>query len=736
MAGPSGPAIDGGRREDQLGAVVRRLGAALAVALACAAILSVAGLCSGRWATWIGWPLVVLGWAMMLTCRAAATRLRHEAARATKEVRAVARASGLGLNLDLQHTLNGIVEAVRELLVPHACVIYLLQPGTDELRPSYMYFDPSRYDPTQERAVRSYSARFGSGLVGSVTAEGRPVLLRDVLKDPRAVPIPGARGRGGTYIIVPLTVSGSTLGAMRISRDENDKYDDDDLALATILGSQAAYAIANARLYELSQASEHQALLSEARYERLTRHAGEAIISISAGGHRLTHLNRAMEETLGYCAAELQQLGLGPSELVAPESLPALLEALAALRAGAAEVKEARLAWVARGGRLILLEHTFLPVRDESGELQGVESIARDVTERERMESEIRKLTYHDQLTGVHNRAYFERELRRLAAVGSGKLTLVMGDLNGLKLANDAFGHAVGDRLLVDTAAALRGVLRRSDVICRWGGDEFAMLLPGVDEAGALLVITRIRSALAAVQPNPIPLSIALGVATATLNGQPVAELVHAAEERMYRNKLLESRATHNAIVTSLQRTLWAKTHETEEHAHRLQRMAAQLGRRLGLRDDALASLSLLAMLHDVGKVAIPASVLGNPGALCPEEWEIMRRHPEIGYRLAAACPNLAPIAGLILSHHERWDGQGYPRGLAGEAIPLAARIFAVADAFDVMTHGRPYRPAIRRNEALAELERCSGAQFDPQVVRAARFVVLAEDEELRPVAG
>lgn len=733
------PTAGGGGRERQLAAVIRLLLVALAVALTCATLLLYTSLRSGG--TWMrpGWLVHAAGWVMIAAAIWATALLRREVARTAREVRAVARASGLGLNLDLQATLNGIVEAVRELLEPHACVIYLLQAGSDELRPSYMYFDPSRYDLAQETAVRSYSTRLGAGLLGAVAAQGRPVLLRDVLKDGRSRPIPGARARGGTYIVIPLVVAGVTLGVMRISRDEVDQYNQEDLDLAIILGNQAAYAIENARLYELAQASAHQARLSEGRYERLTRHAGEAIIAISLAGdaHRVTHLNRAMEELLGCREADLAAPGWSPLDRLGPESQDVFRQAQQALWAGAAEVKDIRLVWWARDGREVLLEHTFLPVRDEFGQLSGVESIARDVTERERMESEIRKLTFHDQLTGVHNRTYFEHELRRIAAGEAGTLTLVMGDLNGLKLANDAFGHEVGDRLLVDTAAVLRSVLRRSDLICRWGGDEFAMVLPGVDEAGALEIVARIRSALAEVEPNPIPLSIALGVATRTADsGLAVTDLVHLAEEQMYRNKLLESRATHSAIVASLQRTLWSKTHETEDHARRLQHLVDCLGRRLGLREDLLASLSLLAVLHDVGKVAIPASVLAAPGALSPEEWEIMRRHPEIGYRIAAACPNLAPIATLILCHHEHWDGQGYPRGLAGEAIPLAARVFAVADAFDVMTNGRPYRPAISPEAAMEELERCRGTQFDPQVVWAMAAVLAAAAEDRRRAAG
>ncbi|MFO8061252.1 MAG: HD-GYP domain-containing protein, partial [Bacillota bacterium] len=200
--------------------------------------------------------------------------------------------------------------------------------------------------------------------------------------------------------------------------------------------------------------------------------------------------------------------------------------------------------------------------------------------------------------------------------------------------------------------------------------------------------------------------------------GQDIHQVLKYAEDRMYRNKMLEMDSVRSSLISSLMNALTEKSQENEDHAERLEIMAVAVGREMGLDDNYLADLTLLARLHDLGKVVLPDEILSKEGPLTDEEWMQIRTHPEAGFRIAQTSPEMAPVARAILSHHERYDGKGYPQGIKGEEIPLIARVIAVADAYDAMTSGRPYRPAITHREAIDEIERCAGTQFDPRIAQ------------------
>ena len=367
-------------------------------------------------------------------------------------------------------------------------------------------------------------------------------------------------------------------------------------------------------------------------------------------------------------------------------------------------------------GRAVVTATRKIPVEID-GRVERVLTVIRDVTERRAAEERIRFLTFHDRLTGLFNRACFEERAREFDAPGHLPLSLIMGDANGLKLVNDAFGHEAGDRFLQRIAAIITSCVRPGDLVFRWGGDEFVVLMPGAAPDAAREVCDAVRRACAAAAEDPIRPSIALGAGTKTDPAQRLSQVMMEAEDRMYRHKLVESRSLRSSIVSSLGRTLWEADYETEEHALRLQELAGEFGRALNLSDSEMNDLQMLAALHDIGKIAIADNILLKPAMLSEDEWEIVRKHPEIGFRIAQASPELAPIAEGILSHHERWDGAGYPQGLQAEKIPLLARILAIIDAYDVMTQKRLYKTVVSSKEAVAELRRCAGTQFDPRLV-------------------
>jgi diguanylate cyclase (GGDEF)-like protein len=376
---------------------------------------------------------------------------------------------------------------------------------------------------------------------------------------------------------------------------------------------------------------------------------------------------------------------------------------------------------VKKSGQRIQVEiHSNINI-NEKGEPAGIRGILIDITERKKAEEKIKHLSFHDYLTGIYNRAFFEEELRRLDTERQLPLTVVIGDVNGLKIINDAFSHEKGDELLIKVAKIFKESFRSEDIVARWGGDEFTIILPKINLKDTLKIISRINEKLKKESTITLPLSVAFGLSTKVDSSQKIDELIKTAEDKMYRHKLIERQSAHSTIISSLEKALEERDYETEAHVKRIKKLAIKLGKELKLSEETLDEVVLLAALHDIGKISIDDSIILKPTSLTRKEWQIIKRHPEVGYRIAASSAELAPIAKGILYHHEWWDGKGYPKGLAGENIPLISRIISIIDAYDAMTNDRPYRKALSTEKSIEELKRCAGTQFDPNL--AVKFV-------------
>lgn len=373
-------------------------------------------------------------------------------------------------------------------------------------------------------------------------------------------------------------------------------------------------------------------------------------------------------------------------------------------------------------GAKVYLETLKTPYSNSDGTVLGLIAISRDITERRKREEENLYLTYHDILTGVYNRTFFEEQRRLLDTEQQMPFSIIVGDINGLKLINDAFGHEEGDKLLVEMAKILRACCRDKDIICRIGGDEFCILLPQTDAQSAKSIVNIIKKKCEDYSneagKETYYASISLGYATKLKVEEPFEKVFRVAEEFMYRLKLLEYKSIHSSIISSIKTTMFEKSNETEEHAERLAELSRKLGKALGLDNEELNELELLATLHDIGKIGIDDRILTKPCKLTENEWSEMKKHPEIGYRITSASPELQHISEYILSHHERWDGKGYPQGLSGKNIPLLSRILAIVDSYDAMTQDRVYRKAMTRDAAIEEIMKNAGTQFDPEIAR------------------
>ena len=330
-----------------------------------------------------------------------------------------------------------------------------------------------------------------------------------------------------------------------------------------------------------------------------------------------------------------------------------------------------------------------------------------------------------DALTGLGNRRKLKEDLANILAASSEErpVALVILDLNGFKTYNDSFGHAAGDMLLTQLGASLSAAIRGQGEAYRLGGDEFCVLAAYTGQEPDRLSSTAARAL--STRGEGFSITAAHGLVMLPAEAQDPSGALALADARMYANKATAGRPqTAGELTRVLTAVLEERAPTLAEHSKTVREFALATALRLGLADDELEAIRHAAPLHDIGKMAIPDSILDKPGPLSESEWRLMRQHTIIGERILAAAPALQAAARLVRSSHERVDGTGYPDGLRGGEIPLAARIIAVADAFDAMTAPRPYKPTLAIPEALAELERCAGSQFDPEVTAAFQAAV------------
>lgn len=358
-------------------------------------------------------------------------------------------------------------------------------------------------------------------------------------------------------------------------------------------------------------------------------------------------------------------------------------------------------------------------VYDNNDNVMEIEGLIIDISFQKNREEEMRYLTYHDVMTGLYNRRYYDEIKTTLDREECYPLSIIIGDINGLKLINSALGHGVGDEIILIVSDILKSSIRPNDILARIGGDEFSIIMPNTSYEEANRVLSNISEQCEEPSSNKkkeYHLSFSLGLATKNDNSSSLSEIIKMAEDSMFRQKLLQNKSLHSSIISSMKNSLYEKSQETEEHALRLIEISKEFGRKLNLVNEQLIELELLSTLHDIGKIGITDNILNKPGRLSDDEWKEMKKHPEMGYRIAMSTPELKPIAEYILNHHEKWDGSGYPYGRKGEEIPLLARIIAIADAYDAMTSDRPYRQALSKEEALNEIKINAGTQFDPNL--------------------
>ena len=359
--------------------------------------------------------------------------------------------------------------------------------------------------------------------------------------------------------------------------------------------------------------------------------------------------------------------------------------------------------------------YSYGPISNEKGTCLGAVVVCRDITHVKAAEQKLLYQRNHDFLTGLFSRVYIEHELQNLRNVLP--LTLGIVDVNGLKVLNDSFGNQIGDAILKKTAQLMQQCADEKTILARYGGDEFVFILPLQGSEAAQAYIQRIEEKAKDVCVEAYHLSLSYGYITRIDTNETIQQTLRHAEDVLGRNKIYESTSEKNKAIGLVINSLFAKSNRESMHSKRVSSLSAFLAKKLGLALPDVNRIKIAGLVHDIGKIGVDEAILNKPGRLDLQEWEAIKRHPEIGYRILSSSPEYSDLAKSILEHHERWDGNGYPRGLKGEDASLQARIIMIADSYDAMTSERSYKIPMRKEEAIVEIKRCSGIHYDPKLV-------------------
>ncbi len=339
-----------------------------------------------------------------------------------------------------------------------------------------------------------------------------------------------------------------------------------------------------------------------------------------------------------------------------------------------------------------------------------------DITIEKHKQKEIEYLSYHDYLTDLYNRRYFVHSYHQFIFEEQFPLGVMMIDINGLKIINDAFGHSHGDIAIKLVSNLLMHVFDSTDIVARIGGDEFAILAPNTNSDQMQNYKNKAIDLVKKINIGNIEISLAIGYEVVEDAYHDIDELLSNAENFLYRHKITVGTSIRNHAIKAILNTLTDKYKDEKVHSQKVSQFCKAIGLALGVSKEEADVLELAGMYHDIGKISIPDAILNKPGKLTKEEFEIIKSHTQVGYQILKAADQYSGLAEYALSHHERWDGKGYPKGLVGTEIPLYSRIINIADSFEAMTADRPYHTGMSIEDAILEIKRCSGSQFDPKI--------------------
>lgn len=457
-------------------------------------------------------------------------------------------------------------------------------------------------------------------------------------------------------------------------------------------------------------------ILSEKKFRLITENISDVIWVLKPKSNQLTYITPSVFSQIGYTPEEAMKTKV--EDLILSTSIDRFKETIGEGAEYFIKHPNEDKIWVfeiqeyRKDGTIIWVESSMRFRFDELGEVEVV-GVSRNIDHRKQTEKEILYLSYHDQLTGVYNRAFYEEEILRLNTARNLPFTLVVCDINGLKLTNDAFGHMAGDRLIISLAQVFQRICRKDDIIARIGGDEFALLLPRTSEKVAQTIMSRIYDEIALTKPEKIKLSASFGLKTKTTVNEDFSEIFKQAEDRMYHEKVKHHSDIKKGTINLVTSSLFEKYPEEKQHAHNVSTLCRKLGEALGMSTREVADLEMAGFLHDIGKIGLEEGLINPKKYAIFDETPEFRLHAEMGYQIIRSVYTYAHIADYILTHHEWFNGMGYPKGLKGNDIPLQGRIIKLANDFSSQID----REGSDLTKAMKFIQARSAIQYDPALV-------------------
>lgn len=345
-------------------------------------------------------------------------------------------------------------------------------------------------------------------------------------------------------------------------------------------------------------------------------------------------------------------------------------------------------------------------------------AIITDITSRVNLENKLKYSYYHDQMTELYNRQYVFDNFESIDNENNLPLSIISADINGLRSINESYGFVVGDEIIKKVAEAIKTLSGNIYTPVRWGGDDFLILLPNVNSNAVNTIIKELGCLVKKNLTDALSnISVAIGSYTKDDINISLKEAVKQADENMIHNKISDNNSIQNAPINMILHTLHEKNKREQMHSKRVSEICVAIGQAIEMSDEDINKLRMIGLVHDIGKIGIDERILNKPNKLTNRECEIMKQHSEVGFRILSANKQTSELAFYVLSHHERLDGTGYPNGIKADNISMFTRILSIADAFDAMTRERTYCNGISTEDAVQELKRCSGTQFDAKIV-------------------